>query len=257
LFFDEVDALGGRRDQQEGQQYMRMAVNQLLYEMDGVEANNQNVLTIAATNAPWDVDPALRRSGRFSKAVYIPEPDFKSRIAILKLHSKKRPMGLGIPFTLLGLATMGYASSDLKALIEEAAGFPWREAFFGIQKKTQEYVQKGMTPEEAEEKAKKEVEQRPLKTKDFITALSKRKSSLPPWYEQAKKQIGKQEEVTIIDGKEHKKVTESKMGAGEKESFSALLKQINTRNQWWHKTMLNGMKTVSLVLLYLRSAIPI
>ena len=48
IIFDEVDAIGGRRDAQEGQQYMKMAVNQMLYELDGVEANNQNVLTIAA-----------------------------------------------------------------------------------------------------------------------------------------------------------------------------------------------------------------
>jgi tetratricopeptide (TPR) repeat protein len=93
LFFDEIDAIGGRRDQQEGAQYMKMAVNQMLYEMDGVEAHNENVLVIAATNAPWDVDPALRRSGRFSKALYISEPDYDSRVAILKIHAKKRPVG--------------------------------------------------------------------------------------------------------------------------------------------------------------------
>ena len=67
LFFDEVEAIGGRRDQQEGQQYMKMAVNQMLYEMDGVEANNSNVLIIAATNAPWDVDPALQALGPFQQ----------------------------------------------------------------------------------------------------------------------------------------------------------------------------------------------
>ena len=105
LFFDEVDAIGGRRDQQEGAQYMKMAVNQMLYEIDGVEANNENVLVIAATNAPWDVDPALRRSGRFGRTIYIPEPDFGSRIAIMKLHSKKRPVAKRIPFTPLSIST--------------------------------------------------------------------------------------------------------------------------------------------------------
>ena len=63
----------------------------------------------------------------------------------------------------------------------------------------------------------------------------KKKSSLPPWYGQAKKQIGKQEEITIIDGKEHKKVMDSKMGPAEKEVFKDLLDVINTKAAGWHK----------------------
>jgi SpoVK/Ycf46/Vps4 family AAA+-type ATPase/intein/homing endonuclease len=251
LFFDEVDALGGRRDQQEGQQYMKMAVNQLLYEMDGVEANNQNVLVIAATNAPWDVDPALRRSGRFSKLLYIPEPDYDSRVAILKMHAKKRPLTSLIPFTLLGAATMGYASADLKAVVDEAATYPWREAFFGIEKKAEKYIQEGMTKDEAHEKAKGEVYQRPLSVGDFMKGMMKKKSSLPPWYGQAKKQIGKQEEITIIDGKEHKKLSDSKMGPAEKESFKDLLGVINARNQAWQKFLIYGVvRYVTLALLF-------
>ncbi len=249
LFFDEVDAIGGRRDQQEGQQYMRMAVNQLLYEMDGVEAHNENVLTIAATNAPWDVDPALRRSGRFSKALYIPEPDLKSRVAILKIHAKKRPISKFIPFWLLGFATTGYASSDLKAIVDEAATFPWKEAFFAIQKKAESLMKKGMPKEKAEELAKKQVYQRRVSVGDFTKAVIKKRSSLPPWYEQAKKQIGKQEEVTIIDGKEHKKVTESKLGPGEKEVFKDLLDTINKRNQWYSKIWNGFIKQFTLVIL--------
>lgn len=241
LFFDEIDAIGGRRDQQEGAQYMKMAVNQMLYEMDGVEAHNQNVLVIAATNAPWDVDPALRRSGRFSKSLYVGEPDYDSRVAILKIHAKKRPLAALISFRLLGLATMGYASADLKAVVEEAATFPWREAFFAIQKKKEKFMAQGMSKEEAEAKAKKEVYQRNISTADFTKAIMKKKSSLPPWYGQAKKQIGKQEEVTIIDGKEHKKVMDSKMGPAEKEVFKDLLSVINSRSQWWHKMLVYGL----------------
>ena len=255
LFFDEVDAIGGRRDQGEGQQYMRMAVNQMLYEMDGVEAHNENVLTIAATNAPWDVDPALRRSGRFSKAIYIPEPDFASRIAILKMHAKKRPLAFFIPYSLLALATWGYASSDLKAVVDEAATYPWLEAFFAIQKKTEEFIKKGMDKAKAEELAKKQVVQRPINIADFTRALIKKKSSLPPWYEQAKKQIGKQEEITIVDGKEHKKVTESKMGPGEREVFKDLLGAINNRNQWYMKIAFGIVKEGSLLLLRILSLI--
>ncbi len=249
LFFDEVEAIGGRRDQQEGQQYMKMAVNQMLYEMDGVEANNQNVLIIAATNAPWDVDPALRRSGRFSKTIYIPEPDYTSRVAILKMHAKKRPLSPFIPFNLLGVATMAAASADLKSVVDDAATIPWRQAFMGIEKKTEELVKGGMAKEQAEEIAKKQVSQRQVTLGDFVQAISKKRSSLPPWYEQAKKQIGKQEEVTIIDGKEHKKVTDSKMGPGEKEAFRDLLGTISSRNQWYSKAIYRTVKELSLMVL--------
>ncbi len=249
LFFDEVEAIGGRRDQQEGQQYMKMAVNQMLYEMDGVEANNQNVLIIAATNAPWDVDPALRRSGRFSKTIFIPAPDYESRVAMLKMYAKKRPLGAFIPFSFLGVTVTGYASADMKAIVDDASTIPWRQAFMGIEKKIIELTKGGMAKEQAEEIAKKQVSQRPVTLGDFVAAIAKKRSSLPPWYEQAKKQIGKQEEVTIIDGKEHKKVTDSKMGPGEKEAFKDLLNIISTRNQWYYKFYVAALKESSLVIL--------
>jgi SpoVK/Ycf46/Vps4 family AAA+-type ATPase len=213
-----------------------------------VEANNQNVLTIAATNAPWDVDPALRRSGRFSKTIYVPEPDFISRREILKMHAKKRPVNKGIPFNRLALATFGYSSSDLKGVVEEASTYPWKEAFFAMEKMKKDFIAQGKTPEEADTMAKEKVKQRNVTTGDFLKAIRKRKSTLPPWYEQAKKQIGKQEELTMVDGKEHKKITESKMGPGEKEAFKDLLKQINKRNQWWHKTMTQVIREIVLIL---------
>ncbi len=257
LFFDEVDAIGGRRDQGEGAQYMKMAVNQMLYEMDGIEAHNENILVIAATNAPWDVDPALRRSGRFSKSIYIPEPDTTSREAIMKMHAKKRPMANGIPFKLFSWATNGYASSDLKALVMEATDFPWKEAYLAIQAKTQQYLKQGLSQQDAEQRANAEVQPRPVTTNDFLKALSKRDSSLPPWYGQAKKQIGKQEELTVIDGKEHKKIGEPKMGPEERAAFKELLKQIEKRNQWWHKTKTKTIKFIAMAIIRIRAVLPV
>ncbi len=211
IFFDELEALGGRReDMNQATSYMKMAVNQLLYEMDGIESNNVNVLILGATNAPWDVDPALRRSGRFGKTIFVPEPDYTSRKAILRMHAKKRPMARFIAYNRIAMATWGYSSSDLKAIVEEAAAIPWREAF-------------------------KTGKQRNVTTSDFIKALKKKRSTLPPWYEQAKKQIGKQEEKTVVDGKEHLKITDSKMGVGEKEAFRELLKVIEWKNKWYVK----------------------
>jgi ATP-dependent 26S proteasome regulatory subunit/Flp pilus assembly protein TadD len=211
VFFDEAEALGGRREEMtQSTQYMKIAVNQMLYEMDGIESTNVNVLVVGATNAPWDVDPALRRSGRFGRTIFIPEPDYTSRVDILKMHVKKVPAATGIAFNRIALATIGYASADLKAIVEEAAAIPWREAF-------------------------KSGRQRAVTTEDFISAIKKKKSSLPPWYEQAKKQIGTQEEKTVVDGKEHIKITESKLAAAEKEAFKDLLDVIKRRNEIWYK----------------------
>jgi len=222
LFFDEMEGLGGRREDMTGsQQYMKIAVNQLLFEMDGVESDNVNVLILGATNAPWDVDPALRRSGRFGKTIFIPEPDYQSRLEILKLHAKKRPISKHINYARLARATIGYSSSDLKAIVDEAAAIPWREAF-------------------------KKGKERKITTEDFIQAVKKRRSSLGPWYEQAKKQIGQQEEKTIVDGKEHIKVTESKLGFGEKEAFKELLDVIKKGNSIWYKIYILMMKYLNL-----------
>lgn len=224
VFFDEMEALGGRReDMQQSTQYMKVAVNQMLFEMDGVESNNENVLVVGATNAPWDVDPALRRSGRFGKSIFIPEPDYKSRVDILRMHTKKVPAAKGIAYRRLALATVGYASADLKAIVEAAAAIPWRDAF-------------------------KSGRQRPVNTGDFLAAIKKKKSSLPPWYEQAKKQIGTQEEKTIVDGKEHLKITESKLAGAEKEAFKDLLDVIKRRNEIWYKAYTWIVRNIGLYL---------
>jgi SpoVK/Ycf46/Vps4 family AAA+-type ATPase len=220
IFFDEVEALGGRRDEMKQQPYQKMAVNQLLYEMDGLEATNVNVLVIGATNAPWDVDPALRRSGRFSKIIFIPEPDYESRKQLFKLHAKRFPHR-GVSFERLARCTIGYAAADIKQICEDAAAIPWKEAFKGSK-------------------------EREVRMKDFLEAVRKKKSSLPPWYESANKEIGEQKEKTIVDGKEHLKITDSKMAAGEREAFKDLLNVIKKNNSIWYKAFKWTVKTFSL-----------
>lgn len=225
LFFDEVEALGGRRDQMGQQPYQKMAVNQLLYEMDGVEARNENVLVLAATNAPWDVDPALRRSGRFSKLIFIPEPDYTSRKQIFQFHARGKPIGR-IWWGRLARATMGYSSADIKNISDEAAGIPWKEAFLSGGKR-----------------------QREIRMSDYLKAIKKKRSTLGPWYESAKKEIGQQEEKTIVDGKEHIKITDSKMGPGEKEQFKDLLDLIKKNNKWYWKAIKWFVRNFSLYII--------
>jgi SpoVK/Ycf46/Vps4 family AAA+-type ATPase len=119
LFFDEVDALGQRRSRALSGG-MRTVVNQLLTELDDVHASNDGVFVLAATNQPWEVDPALRRPGRFDRVVLVLPPDPPARQAILRYHLRDRPVG---PLDLAGLvaSTDGWSGADLAHLCETAA----------------------------------------------------------------------------------------------------------------------------------------
>ena len=85
LFFDEVDALAASRTDMRTSAARHM-INQFLSEMDGVDSSNEGVLTLAATNAPWHVDAAFRRPGRFDRILFVPPPDQAARAAILRIH---------------------------------------------------------------------------------------------------------------------------------------------------------------------------
>lgn len=119
LFLDEVDAIGQRRSQLRSNS-MRGTVNQLLSELDGVGAQNDGVFVLAATNAPWDVDVALRRPGRLDRTVLVLPPDQSAREAILRHHLKGRPVA---KIDLVGTAkrTEGYSGADLAHVCETAA----------------------------------------------------------------------------------------------------------------------------------------
>lgn len=91
MFFDEVDALGGRRSQH-SDGWTRGAVNQLLVELDGVDHQNEGLFVLGVTNQPWDIDPALRRPGRRDRTVLVLPPDEVARTAIFAHHLRDRPI---------------------------------------------------------------------------------------------------------------------------------------------------------------------
>lgn len=120
LFFDEVEALGGKR------QYTREAtssklVSQFLSEMDGFAQNNSGVLILGATNVPWAVDPAFRRPGRFDRVLFVPPPDREARRAILEIHLADRPVEGSPNLDLLAKQTSGFSGADLQNLVDTAA----------------------------------------------------------------------------------------------------------------------------------------
>jgi len=122
IFIDEIDAvgrhrgagLGGGHDERE------QTLNQLLVEMDGFESN-EGVILIAATNRPDVLDPALLRPGRFDRRVVVPRPDVKGREGILRVHSKRTPLGPDVDLTKLARGTPGFSGADLESLVNEAA----------------------------------------------------------------------------------------------------------------------------------------
>ncbi len=119
IFLDEVDALGQKRSLTR-HSAMRGTVNQLLAELDGVSDSNEGVYVVGATNQPWDVDPALRRPGRFDRTLLVLPPDQEAREAILGYHLKDRPIE-GINLASLAKATDGYSGADLAHICESAA----------------------------------------------------------------------------------------------------------------------------------------
>ena len=160
LFFDEVDAVGGKRSQNNNSVSMRNVVNQMLMEMDGFEDNNDGLFVLAATNHPWDVDSALKRPGRFDRMVLVLPPDAPAREAILKVHLRGRPIE-AIDLAELVKRTHGYSGADLSHLVNTASEVAMMDS-----------IRSGAV--------------RPINMKDMREALGDIKPSIAPWLQSAK-----------------------------------------------------------------------
>jgi len=125
IFFDEIDAIAPVRGHDVSGVTDRI-VNQLLTEMDGIKPL-RGVVVIAATNRPDLVDPALLRPGRFDRVIYVPPPDKKTRLEILKIHTRKIPLAEDVDLNKLAEMTEGYSGADLEALVREAVLIALRE----------------------------------------------------------------------------------------------------------------------------------
>ncbi len=159
LFFDEVDALAASRSDLR-QSSARVLINQFLAELDGLQASNEGVLILAATNAPWHLDAAFRRPGRFDRVLFVPPPDAPARAAILRILVRGKPAG-DIDFDLLAKKTDGFSGADLKAVIDVAVEAKLREAL-------------------------KDGVPRPLTTKDLAAAVGGVRPSTREWFSTAR-----------------------------------------------------------------------
>jgi transitional endoplasmic reticulum ATPase len=159
LFIDEVDALASDRSLMK-MNGARTMINQFLAEMDGVDTDNENVLIMAATNAPWHLDPAFKRPGRFDRMIFVPPPDTAGRTAILSILLKGKPAE-GIDAAKIAEKTEGFSGADLSALVETAT-----ESVLERAMKTDRII--------------------PVTNADCLAALKKLKPSTKAWFETAK-----------------------------------------------------------------------
>jgi len=159
LFFDEVDALGASRSDMRNSGG-RHLINQFLAEMDGVEASNEGLLILAATNAPWHVDSAFRRPGRFDRILFVPPPDAEARGSILRVMCRGKPVET-IDYEQLAKKTEGFSGADLKAVLDQA-----------IEAKLREAMKHGVP--------------KPLSTKDLLAAAKGLKPTTREWFATAR-----------------------------------------------------------------------
>ena len=159
LFFDEVDALGASRSDMR-QSAGRHLVNQFLAEMDGTQSNNEGVLVLGATNAPWHVDSAFRRPGRFDQVLFVPPPDAQARTETIRILLEGKPVQ-DVDYAQISAKTNEFSGADLKAVIDRA-----------IESKLQEAIKSGKPT--------------PLTTKDLLASAKTVKPSTREWFATAR-----------------------------------------------------------------------
>ena len=159
LFFDEVDALGANRTDML-KSGGRQIINQFLSELDGVASTNEGVLVLAATNAPWHLDPAFRRPGRFDRIIFVPPPDLAARATILRLMLRGKPVE-EIDFEQVAKKTDGFSGADLKAVVDLATEDKLRDAM-------------------------KAGALRPIGNRDLLDAVKRHKPTVRDWFDTAR-----------------------------------------------------------------------
>ena len=208
IFIDEAEVLLGKRsnysgsDEHGGTNTLKQAVNAFLEEMDGIEKNPEGIMIIAATNRPWDIDPAMLREGRFGTTIYVPPPNKSEREAAFKYNlSKKRKVANRISYGRLARATEGFSQSDIKGICKNATEMA--------------YMQKNTTGEDV-----------PISLGKLLIATKDYKTSSLTWFEDAKKELLGTYQTQIIDRKKHQIWKSAKLDPLEQMQYKELIKDI-------------------------------
>lgn len=159
LFFDEVDALAADRTDMR-KSAGRTLINQFLAEMDGNVADNDGLLILGATNAPWHIDPAFRRPGRFDRVLFVPPPDEEARASIIEVLAQGKPV-TDLDAKALAKKTGDFSGADLKAIFDQT-------------------IEKHLA------RAMKEGRVVPITTRDLLETAKNLKPTTRAWFESAK-----------------------------------------------------------------------
>ncbi|MFN7494910.1 MAG: ATP-binding protein, partial [Cyclobacteriaceae bacterium] len=159
MFFDEIDALGASRSDMRTSS-SKMLINQFLNELDGVQYSNDGVLILAATNAPWHLDNAFRRPGRFDRIIFVHPPDAEGRENILKILLDGKPVG-DIDYKTLAKKTEEFSGADLMSVVDRA-----------VESKLREALKTGLP--------------KPIETKDLLNSALDVKPSTKEWFTTAR-----------------------------------------------------------------------
>ncbi len=159
VFFDEVDALGASRADMKTSAG-RHLINQFLAELDGVNSANEGVLILGATNAPWHLDSAFRRPGRFDRILFVPPPDAPARAAILRLLMRGKPAE-DVDYDAAAKKCDAFSGADLKAVVDVT-----------VENKLRAAMKSGVPT--------------PIRTKDLFVAIESHKSTTREWFATAR-----------------------------------------------------------------------
>ena len=163
IFIDEVDALGTKRSDIQSAS-IRWMVSQLLMEMDGISSRNEQILVLGATNAPWNVDSAMRRPGRFDRILFVPPPDAAARSQILDIHCRGRKLEARLNLKEVAQKSEFFSGADLRNLVERAT-----------EKALGEAIKTGVL--------------RDVTTQDFLAALTQCKASTMEWLRRSRNYV--------------------------------------------------------------------
>lgn len=159
LFFDEIDALGSKRNDLK-KSGGRNLINQFLHEMDGIDSKNDGILILGATNSLWHMDSAFLRPGRFDRIIFVGPPDEAAREKILQLHLKGKPVG-EIDYKKVTSKSNDFSGADIQSLVDHA-----------IESKLKDSMKSGKIE--------------PISTKDLLQALKKVRPSTKDWFNTAR-----------------------------------------------------------------------
>jgi SpoVK/Ycf46/Vps4 family AAA+-type ATPase len=172
LFFDEADALGASRTDMRTSAGRHM-INQFLAELDGVGASNEGVLILAATNAPWHLDAAFRRPGRFDELIFVPPPDAEARARILEIQLTGKPTEK-VDIHKIAAKAERFSGADLRGLVDNV-----------VEEKLKQAMKSGK-PE-------------PIRTTDLLAGLKRRKASTHEWLATARNYVAFANEGGVYD----------------------------------------------------------